>query len=350
MEQEMREGLDSETRTDLLDFARGRRLLFITTKNIDYIRNSQEIDILSSSAESVRLIYSTRKSYPGRIAEIYWKIFRFHMDEVDAVFVGFSPQLLLPWYGRLTKKPLVMDFFVSVYDTFVNDRQKFSPRSLVARLCHRLDEKTLGMADYVVCDTKADGKYFAEEFSPNFDKFHVLYLEADSRIYYPREQKKPLQYQDKFLVLYFGSMLPLQGIDVILDAIRLLNRRDDIHFEMIGPIPDKYERPYQDNVTYIDWLTQEELAEHIAWADLCLGGHFHGSIDKARRTIAGKTYIYRAMGRPVILGDNEANRELFSEEDGMSMLLPMGSPESLADGISVTADYYFATRGAYVVK
>ncbi len=58
MEQEMREGLDSETRTDLLDFARGRRLLFITTKNIDYIRNSQEIDILSSSAESVRLIYS----------------------------------------------------------------------------------------------------------------------------------------------------------------------------------------------------------------------------------------------------------------------------------------------------
>ena len=82
---------------------------------------------------------------------------------------------------------------------------------------------------------------------------------------------------------------------------------------------------------YIDWLSQEELAEHIANADLCLAGHFNGEIDKAKRTIPGKAYIYEAMGKKMVLGDNEANREL--EKMRTHVMVQQGDSVALAKKI-----------------
>ena len=106
----------------------------------------------------------------------------------------------------------------------------------------------------------------------------------------------------------------------------------NIFFQMIGPISRKYQAPVQDNVEYIDWLSQQELAEYIAAADLCLAGHFSGEIDKARRTIPGKAYIYNAMGKKMVLGDNQANRELYNAVDTVYWTA-MGDPDALAEVI-----------------
>ena len=75
------------------------------------------------------------------------------------------------------------------------------------------------------------------------------------------------------------------------------------------------------------------LAERISQADLCLAGHFNKENGKANRTIPGKAYIYEAMKKPMILGDNAATRERYT--DGMPGItfVEMGSPEALRDGI-----------------
>ena len=101
---------------------------------------------------------------------------------------------------------------------------------------------------------------------------------------------------------------------------------------MIGPIPKDYEKPIQNNVEYINWLSQEELAEYIANSDLCLAGHFCAEIDKAKRTIPGKAYIYASMQKAMILGDNKANRELF-EEDKKTQFVKMGDAAELSKKI-----------------
>ena len=102
---------------------------------------------------------------------------------------------------------------------------------------------------------------------------------------------------------------------------------------MIGPLGKKETPVASNNIEYIDWLPQDKLAEYIAMANLCLAGHFNGEIDKAKRTIPGKTYIYRAMGKPVVLGDSPANRELFDEAEEGVYFVPMGNPEALAERI-----------------
>ena len=138
----------------------------------------------------------------------------------------------------------------------------------------------------------------------------------------------------KFTVLYFGSILPLQGIDVVLGAIDRLKDRADMYFYIIGPIGDKYEKPFSENIEYISWLSQEELAKYIAMSDLCLAGHFNKNIEKAKRTIPGKAYIYDAMEKPMVLGDNEATRELYDENRKGIYFVKMGDSKLLAECIS----------------
>ena len=319
----------------LTDLIKDKKVLFVTTKNIDYIRNTQEIRILNENSASVDILYSEKKNYLFRILHVWRQCTKKRIGASDIVFVGFEPQFVLPFLGKKFKdKSLIIDFFISVYDTLICDRKKFKDGGPVSKFSHRMDEKTLRLADHVITDTNAHAEFFIKEFGGEADKFETIYLEADSSIYYPRPQKKNEEYAGKFVVLYFGSILPLQGVDVVLDAVRKLKDNKDIFFEIIGPVPEKYSKPVQDNVSYTEWLSQEELSERIAASDLCLAGHFSGEIDKAWRTIPGKAYIYEMMNKDMILGDGDANHELFTEDD-RHFFVERGSSQKLADKIEM---------------
>lgn len=332
-----------------IEALQGKRVLFITTKNIDYIRNVQEIKMLEQEAASLTTIYSNKKKYVGRIIEIWMQMLKVKKKDFDVIFIGFAPQLVFPFYGKFADKPTVIDFFISVYDTLINDRKMFSQRSIVAKCSHLLDKYVIKRADYIITDTQADAAYFMKEFQGQETKFETLYLEADSSIYYKREQRKSKLLQDKYVVLYFGSILPLQGVETVLEAIAMLCSRSDIYFQIIGPIPDAYRKPMQENVEYIDWLSQEELAEYIGNADLCLAGHFSKEIDKARRTVPGKAYIYEAMGKSMVLGDNTANRELF-EEDDRHVFVEMGNSRVIVEAVCRGLSASFKKRDLYAAN
>ena len=311
------------------ELAAGKKVLFITTKNLDYLRNTQEIRLLREHAQEVRVIGSGSGSYAKRLMKVYASLLATNVNRYDLVFAGFAPQLVLPFFRKLRKKPVIEDFFISLYDTAVQDRKKFRAGSLPAAVLKRLDERTLALGDTVIADTRAHADYFVNGLGCDPERIRVLYLEADPEIYHPADvQREP---GAPFRVLYFGSILPLQGVDVVLDAVKMLRDEPGCAFEIIGPLPEG-KISEQENLTCIPWLSQEELAQHIARADLCLAGHFAADIDKAKRTIPGKAYIYRAMEKPMILGDTPANHELF-EEDGKTLFVPPGDAEALAEKI-----------------
>lgn len=317
----------------MFEFLREKKVLFITTKNLDYIRNSQEISLLDKAGAECTVIGYMDRKYSKRLIKIFFKLLTTSMKEYDAVFCGFAPQLIIPfWSWKFRGKFLYIDFFISVYDTFVNDRKKIKEGTIGSKIAHGIDSYTLQKADHVIVDTKEHGKYFSDEFECSSEKMEVLYLVADKSIYYLRSIDRLDKFKGKFLVLYFGSILPLQGVEVIMDAVKILQNESSIHFLMIGPIQNHGIKKNFENVTYIDWLSQTELADYIAQADLCLAGHFNSDVEKARRTIPGKAYIYEAMGKRMILGENNANHELFIE-DKMHYFVPMGDAKELANKI-----------------
>lgn len=213
--------------------------------------------------------------------------------------------------------------------------KKFKSSGIAAKLLFWLDKITLNRADQIIVDTYAHGRYFISEFGALKEKVNVMYLKADSSIYYAQSIAKPEKLKDKFLVLYFGSILPLQGVNIILECAEKMRDTPSVVFEIIGPVnkTDMERHQYLKNVIFIPWLSQKCLAEKIAAADLCLAGHFNSEIDKASRTIPGKAYIYASMNKPMILGDNSANRELFEEDNINYYYVKMGNSDKLKEKI-----------------
>ena len=321
------------------EYIKGKKVLFIATKNVDYLRIVQEKNFFEQYALSVNYIQSEKKGYFIRIFEVFLKLLFTDIREYDLIFVGFQAQFIIPFfYWKMRKKEIWSDFFISLYDTLVFDRKKIKDKTFLSKMVKFLDGYTLHKSDLVICDTIAHGLYFCHEFMVEENKMKVFYLEADKSIYYPRSVDKPYKCKDKFIVFYFGSILPLQGVEIVLQAAELLEQENTIHFIVVGPIGEKIEKKELQNVTYIEWLHQEELANYIAFSDLCLAGHFSGNINKAMRTIPGKAYIYDAMNKKIILGDSTANHELF-QEDEKHIFVKQGSAEKLAEVIQRYAIY-----------
>ena len=318
---------------------KGRNVLFITTKNTDYIRNTQEIEALTDSANSVFVLGYDYKSYLKRLICIFARLMFMPLGSYDAVFVGFAPQLILPFfYRRFKGKTVAQDFFISLYDTMVSDRKKFRQGSFAGRLMHSIDEKTLKKSDIIIADTRAHVDFFVNEFGADKNKLRVAYLKADSSVYFPHKAAKPDEFEGKFTVLYFGSILPLQGTAVILECIRLMKDCGKVVFVFIGPVDETEIENCRDcHVRFTHWLAQNELSDRIAASDLCLAGHFNASIGKASRTIPGKAYIYEAMGKPMILGENSANHELFEQDDASHFFVTMGDAQKLKEKILFAA-------------
>ena len=322
----------------------GRKVLFITTKSTDYIRNRQEINMLTESQATLTVIGSTYKHYPARLIHVFRRLLFTDLHEYDAIVIGFAPQLIIPLFFRKIRSSgadVIIDFFISMYDTLCHDRQYFNPQSLLGKVLHKIDTYTLSCADEVICDTNAHKSFFVEEFHVSANKCRILYLEADHSMFYPIKTSRPQYLTGKSLVLYFGTGLPLQGTDIVLEAYSKLRDYNNIHTMFIGHPRSKREKDIiasTSNLTHIEWLPQDKLNEYINMADLCIAGHFNKAIAKASRTIPGKAYIYDANNKPMILGDNPANHEHFNASR-QCIYVPMGDADALAHTILEYFDF-----------
>jgi len=100
---------------------------------------------------------------------------------------------------------VIVDFFISFYDTLVDDRKKFKDSSIFSNLLKKLDIITIQKADIVLADTKAHKDFFASTFHYPEKNIDVVYIVADTSIYTPLDREK----NDIFQVIYFGSILPV---------------------------------------------------------------------------------------------------------------------------------------------
>ena len=327
-----------QTKEDLIKFIQGKSVLYIATKNLDYIRISQEISLLENSGANISVICYNDKNYIRRCLKVFSKLMFHSCRKYDIIFVGFMAQMIIPlFHWKWRRKPVITDFFISIYDTLIFDRKKFRQKGVASFLFKWIDRVTVRKSSYLIADTQNHALYFEEEFHADLQNTYILYLEADEKIYHPMAISKPPEWVDKYLVVFFGSILPVQGIEVLLEAITLLKEFEWIHFLIIGPIDPQHKNNSSDTVTYIDWLPQKDLAQKIAMADLCLAGHFSSTVNKAKRTIPGKAYIYQAMRKRIVLGDSPANHELFKEDNG-HYYVKMGDSQALAVTIKHLAE------------
>jgi glycosyltransferase involved in cell wall biosynthesis len=154
-------------------------------------------------------------------------------------------------------------------------------------------------------------------------------------------------------VLFIGTFVPLQGVEVIARAIVLLQSRPEIRFRIVGDgqsaasVQAILDQAGCTNVEWErGWQTAESLAAEIRAADICLGIFDAG--DKAQRVWPLKNYGYMAVGRALISADTPAARALQQQHAGAQSWAGVapGKPDELAAMIvELAADP--ARRSAY---
>jgi len=248
-------------------------------------------------------------------------ILRGHRERFDAVIVGYPGHFDMVAARRIARRrPVIFNPLVSLSDSLVDDRGRFTRGSAAAGVVRQIDRIAFARADVVVADTQQHARFFAETFDLPSDRVEVCLVGAEERLFRPGWQPR-----ERFEALFVGKLIPLHGLETILEAARLA---PELPFRIVGSgqlqaLLD--DRPA--NVEWVPWVEYEELPATIQAASCALG--IFGTSEKARRVIPNKVFQALACGTPVVTSDTPAARELL--QDGESALLvPPGDAEALA--------------------
>ncbi len=311
------------------------RILFTCGREPEYVRNlllrralRQRFDLLEvTDPGSGSLLLRNLRLLPRLLPAL--------RQEHDLIFVGFYGHLLTLLLSRLTRKPIVFDAFLSTWDTLCFDRERFRPHSVPGRVAFWLDRHASLAAQHVLLDTDAQARYFVDTFYVPATRVSAHYLGYDEELFFPRPAG--IRQPDAFTVLFYGSFLPLQGVEHIVRAAKLLEGEKDIRFHIVGEgitharVRRLAEQLCVQRLTFQASVPYHDLPNLIAEAALCLGGPF-GSSAKASRVIASKTFQALAMAKPTIVGESPANQELFRHGEDVWMCR-MADDQALASAI-----------------
>lgn len=228
-------------------------------------------------------------------------LFRRRPDITYIPYPAVGVLWLLSWFGRRwLRERIVVDAFISLYDTIVLDRELYPADSPLAQLLLRIERRAYRFADLVIVDTTENAVHLADLLSLPLEKFFACPLSTDEIVL------QPLPYAPSSVagsrdcqVLFIGTMIPLHGIATIVEAARLLED-EPVKITVIGDGQESETMSVAGANIYWqrEWLDSHGIAEAIANADICLG--IFGATAKADRVLPYKIYAYSRVGRAVI--------------------------------------------------
>jgi glycosyltransferase involved in cell wall biosynthesis len=241
----------------------------------------------------------------------------------DALLVGYPGTLDMVAARRAARgRPIVFNCLLSLFDTFVADRGRFRATSAPARALRGLDRYALRRADLVVADTDENARFL--ERLAGIDGVATCLVGAEDRLFRPG----PPPPAERFHVLFVGKLIPLHGLETILEAAWLA---PEIPFRIVGSGQlDALMRDLPANVEHVPWVAYEELPAELHRAGAAVG--VFGRSEKARRVIPNKAFQALACATPLVTADTPAARELLRDGES-ALLVPPADAAALAETV-----------------
>ncbi len=303
------------------------KVCYFPGRETDYARNRVLLNGMRKCGLTVYDCSYHKKSFVRYFVGFY-RFLKFK-NKCDIVFIGFLGQFLVPLARLCTRKKILFDAFVSVYQTMAFDRQVIAPQGVLAFFARALDKLSCQLADHVILDTDQHIQFFLNEYKLNKNKFSRVLVGSDDTIVYPRNEIN----QNEFIVHFHGAYQSLHGAEHIIEAAAQL---PDVTFQMIGDgmklneCQQKAKELNLKNIKFIPTLPYGDLLTHMARASVCLG--LLGKTQKANLVIPHKAYEALAMAKPLITSDTPAIRELLHDGEDV-VLCKAGDSQSLIKAI-----------------
>jgi glycosyltransferase involved in cell wall biosynthesis len=299
-------------------------------------RNAVMLQALRQQKIQTVTCHSQHAIKPLRLLILAYRYLR-HARDVDIIFVAAMGHMYLPlaWLlAKLTRKKLVFDPLVSMFDTLIDDRRLATTHSWQGRFWWYLDKLDCVLADRVILDTDAHAAYFVQEFGLARHKFCVVPVGADEHLFFPQPDRRKM-HTDKIDVLYVGNYIPLHGVPFILDAARLL-RGEAYQFTLVGDGQElararqMAQKHALDNVRFMPRISKEVYAGMLNETDVALG--IFGTSEKAKRVVPCKAYDALAVGAVLVTAETEATSQYLDHGVNVILCQPE-SGESLAENL-----------------
>ncbi|RPI02914.1 MAG: glycosyltransferase [Calditrichaeota bacterium] len=307
-----------------------KKILFVAGREAEYSRSRIVYKALEEQGFEVVGCFPPDKSFK-HYPKLIYRAVRL-AKSCDLVLVGFYGQIILPIIKLLTGRAIIFDMYIATYHTMVQDRGKAKEGSLKAWFYKLSDIVSCKCSRFIVLESQDHIIECARLFHEQENKFRRIFLAVDDQVIFPRNIARMTE---QFLVHFHGEYAPFHGIKYILQAAHLL-RNENIHFQIIGKgitfqeDQELARRLELNNVTFIDPVPYETLADYMARADVCLG--IFGDNPRTLRVVTNKVVEAIAMAKPLITARNNPVQELLTHEKSV-YFVERANPGALADAV-----------------
>lgn len=322
--------------------AGARRSIAVVTcyRHPDYVRAiSLRAALRAGQTFDDVVVVKNRSTGIRRYLEVTSALWRMRGARPDAYLVTFRGYEILPVVLALAGgRPVVFDEFINPVEWFVHEHRKLRPGSLGARLLRAAFRRWSLRSRVVLTDTASHAALSARLMGIAPAHYRSIPVGTDEITFAPRPRRVG---DDVLRVLYYGSMLPLHGLDHVLAAATLLGSREDIEFELIGgagATAESVARAEAEGarVRHRSWVDYGELPAVFELCDLFLAGPF-GDTLQSQHVITGKAYQFLCAGLPTIVGENLESAAFTDRLD--ALVVPQSSPDALVAAIVWAADH-----------
>jgi glycosyltransferase involved in cell wall biosynthesis len=235
------------------------------------------------------------------------RILHAHLHEGACIALALRPLLGIP---------LVMDFQGSL-TAECRDHGFFRGGSALERLFSAVERVVNRCADAIITSSTQGARQLAQEWGVARHRVSAVIDGVDTERFRPfprQEARRRLGMDDTApLVVFLGVLNSYQGVDLLLESVRILKeRRVTVHFLIMGYPEEGYRDKarclgVEDMVTFTGRIDYDQAALYLSAGDLAVSPKL--SLSEAN----GKLFNYMACGLPTVVFDTPVNREILGE-------------------------------------
>ncbi|WP_069133157.1 glycosyltransferase family protein [Rhodohalobacter halophilus] len=240
--------------------------------------------------------------------------------------------------AKLLGKYIITDFYISLYDTLVHDRNQFGKNSWYAKKFLKKDQNSIKLANLLLFLNKTEAKYYLDILNLEEKNYKIVPLCVENKKkcklrYYRNENN-----DNVFNICWWGNYIPLHGLDKIIEAASILNEQYELKFHLYLFGTDEIQsKPYNKKIKELKLVNLATIYNDKTFnngklepflvnnCSLVLGNF--GNSDKARNVLVNKLIDGVAMKAPVLTGESKAPKEFFPRD---SIYYSNNTAESIA--------------------